>query len=89
MNSGSKVLLGALAGAATGALIAGLFATEEGDEVLNKLSENSKDLANNLKGKFSDLKDNVAETYESVKQSATDLVNAGVEKASSVASNLK
>ncbi|MCW3114873.1 MAG: hypothetical protein JWR18_3269, partial [Segetibacter sp.] len=32
MDSGSKVLLGALAGAAAGALVAGLFATEEGAE---------------------------------------------------------
>jgi gas vesicle protein len=93
MDSGSKVLLGALAGAAAGALVAGLFATEEGAEARKRVVEGSKDLTNNLKGKLGDLttnvKDTVADTYNSVKQTATDFVGQGMDKASSVASNLK
>jgi gas vesicle protein len=89
MNSGSKVLLGALAGAAAGALLAGLFATEEGEEARSRFAEATGDITNNLKDKFSDLKDNVAEKYESVKQTATDLIEEGMSKASNAASNLK
>ena len=38
MNSGSKVLLGVLAGAATGAILGVLFAPERGEETRRKIS---------------------------------------------------
>ena len=92
MNSGSKLLLGAIAGAAAGVLVAGFF-TEEGEEVTKKVVKGGKDLASNLTGKLGDLKETVTDTvagsYQTVKQAATDFVSHGADKASSVASNLK
>ena len=88
MNSGTKLLLGAIAGAAAGVLVAGFF-TEEGSQVTSRVLEGSKDLANNMKGKLGDLKDKAVDTYASVKQHATDLVQEGISKGSDVASNLK
>lgn len=86
------MLLGALAGAAVGAFIAGLF-TEEADELKEKVVQGSKDLTSNLKEKLSVVADNVketvADTYQTVKQTATDFVGESKDKASSVASNLK
>ena len=87
MNSGSKVLLGVLAGAAAGAVLGVLFAPDRGVETRRKLGEGSKDIATNLKDKFSELVDGIADKYESAKEGATDLINKGKDKASSLAEN--
>jgi gas vesicle protein len=89
MNSVSKVVFGALAGAAAGAIVAWLFATEEGEEVRDQLISGSKDWTDNVRGKLSDLKDTVAEKFESVKESASDLFEQGKDKATELAGNLK
>ncbi|MEJ7683756.1 MAG: YtxH domain-containing protein [Segetibacter sp.] len=44
MNSGSKVLLGVLAGAATGAILGVLFAPDKGMETRRKISDSSRDI---------------------------------------------
>ncbi len=88
MNSGSKVLLGVVAGAAAGAILGVLFAPEAGMETRRKIGEGSKDIADNLKSKFSDLVDGIADKYESAREGASDLLNKGKDKASSMADNL-
>jgi gas vesicle protein len=92
MNSGPKVLLGALAGAAIGAVIAGIF-TEEGNELREKVVQGSKDFTGNLKEKLGDatssIKDAASDAFQTVKQTASDFVGTATDKASSVASNLK
>lgn len=87
MNSGSKVLLGVMAGAAAGAILGVLFAPDKGVDTRRKLGEGSKDIANNLKDKFSELVDGIADKYESAKEGASDLISKGKEKASSIAEN--
>lgn len=89
MNSGSKVLLGVLAGAVAGAAIGMLFAPEAGTEMRRKIGEGSKDIANNLKEKFSELVDGIADKYESAREGASDLLHKGKEKVSSVAEDLR
>jgi len=88
MNSGSKVLLGVLAGAAAGAILGVLFAPEAGTETRRKLGEGSKDVADNLKSKFSDLVDGIADKYESAREGASDLLHKGKEKVSSMADSI-
>ena len=73
MNSVSKVAFGALAGAAAGAIVAWLFATDEGAEVTDQLFAKSKDLAGNIQEKLGELRDTVADKFDSVKESASDL----------------
>lgn len=80
MNSGSKVLLGVLAGAATGAILGVLFAPEKGGETRRKLGESSKDIAGNLKEKFGELVDGIAEKYETAREGAADLIKKGKNK---------
>lgn len=89
MNSGSKVLLGVLAGAATGAILGVLFAPDNGVETRRRLGEGSRDIANNLKSKFSELVDGIADKYENAKEGAADLIEQGKQKASNLAHNLK
>lgn len=88
-NVGSKVLLGILAGAATGAILGVLFAPDRGMETRRKIGETSRDLASNLKEKASGFVDTVADKYETAKESASDLIEQGKQKAGSLASNLK
>lgn len=83
MNSGSKVLLGVLAGAAAGAILGVLFAPEAGTETRRRLGEGSRDVANNLKSRFSDLVDNIADKYESAREGASDLIDRGKQAVSS------
>jgi gas vesicle protein len=87
MNSGSKVLMGIIAGAAAGAVLGLLFAPETGVETRRKIGEGSKDLASNLKDKFSELVDGIAEKYESAREGASDLLHKGKDKLSTVADN--
>lgn len=72
-DSGSNVLIGALAAAVAGAVIWS-FATEKGTETRKRLGKGSKDIASNLKGKFSDIADKVADKYQAAKEGAADLV---------------
>ena len=89
MNSGSKVLLGVLAGAATGAILGVLFAPDKGDETRRRISEGSRDVTDNLKTKFGEFVDGLADRYETVKGSASDLLDQGRQKATNVVNALK
>ena len=89
MNSGSKVLLGVLAGAATGAILGVLFAPDKGEETRKRISEGSRDVTDNLKTKFGEFVDGLADKYESVRDSATDLIDQGKQKATNVVNALK
>ena len=84
MNSGSKVLLGALAGAATGAFIAALFGTEQGAEARSRIAEGTQTLRNDLSGRLGDLKSTASDKLQTVKQGASDLIEAGRSKLSGV-----
>jgi gas vesicle protein len=67
MDSG-KLVLAALAGAATGALLGILFAPEKGSVTRRKIVEKGEDYAETLKEKFNEFVDQVAEKYEEVKE---------------------
>src|SRR5215210_8448260 len=58
----SKVLFGALAGAAAGSIIGVLF-TEKGIETRKRLGEGTRNMASNLKDKVSDITAGIADKY--------------------------
>ena len=89
MNSGSKVLLGVLAGAATGAILGVLFAPGKGEETRRRLSEGGRDITGNLKERSRGFMDAAVNRFEAVKESAAGLVEQGRAKASSVAGGVK
>jgi gas vesicle protein len=78
-NDLSKVVIGALAGAALGSLVAGAF-TQKGIEIRNRVGEGSKNIANNLKDKVSDMTGAIADKYEAAKEGAADLIEKGKQK---------
>ncbi len=91
-NDLTKVLLGALAGAAAGSLIGGLY-TEKGIETRHRLSYRSKKMANDFKEKASDItggiKDKVSnltgeigDKFEATKEAAAKLFAKGKPKVS-------
>lgn len=78
-NDLSKLLIGALAGAAAGSIIAGLF-TEKGIEARRHVSESSKNMAKNVKEKVADITEDIADKYEAAKEGAADLIEKGKQK---------
>jgi gas vesicle protein len=62
MNSG-KIILGALAGLAAGALIGVLFAPDKGSESRHKIVKKGEDYLDSVKNKFNSLLDTIAGKY--------------------------
>jgi gas vesicle protein len=70
-----KVLIGAVAGAAVGALVGGAF-TEKGKKTTSRLTRSTKQLADNIKEKAaaSGVTDSLARTLEAAKESVVDTI---------------
>jgi len=88
MNSG-KVLLGVLAGAATGALLGVLFAPHKGAVTRKKISRTTGHYADEVKDKFSDFVDTMTGKFEKVKEDVTEFTEEKMAKAEEVKKNLK
>ena len=63
-----KILLGVLAGVATGATLGILFAPAKGSKTRKKIIEKGDDYADGLKAKISEIVDSVKDKYESIKE---------------------
>lgn len=74
MNSG-KIVLGALAGLAAGALIGVLFAPDKGSESRSKIIKSGEDYLDSLKGKFNSLLDSMAGKVNGGKTDVSDRDN--------------
>ncbi|HEX8357886.1 MAG TPA: hypothetical protein VF610_10755, partial [Segetibacter sp.] len=78
-----KVLVGALAGAAAGSVIAGLF-TQKGIETRKRISDESKhiasNIASNIKEKASTISGDIKDKFETTKESAAHLLEKGKQK---------
>jgi gas vesicle protein len=74
MSTG-KVVLGIVAGAATGALLGILFAPAKGAVTRRSIRRKSEREVDALKDKFSDFVDSITERFEKVKEDVTDLID--------------
>lgn len=72
MNSG-KVILGALAGIAAGALIGILFAPDKGSESRNKIVKKGEDYLDSVKGRFNSLLDTISGKFNGGKLEVADI----------------
>lgn len=72
MNSG-KVILGALAGIAAGALIGVLFAPDKGSESRRKIVKTGEDYLDSVKERFNTLLDTVAGKFNGGKVEVSDI----------------
>jgi len=71
MSTG-KVLLGVVAGLATGALLGVLFAPAKGSATRRKIRRDSEDITNDLKEKFEDIVESITTKFDKVKKDVTD-----------------
>ena len=89
MNSKTKLILGALAVAALGSVIAALFTTDEGRKARKKLAKKTRKLRNKTLQQVGELKVGAARRYETVKQAANDIVDEGIAKVSGITGNAR
>ncbi|AWA30436.1 gas vesicle protein [Flavobacterium magnum] len=86
MSTG-KVVLGALAGLAAGAVLGILFAPDKGSATRGKIAKKGKDSVDGLKQKYTDVIDQISSRFESVKDRASDFYEEGKEIASEARSS--
>lgn len=68
-----KVILGALAGIATGALIGMLFAPDKGSESRSKIVKKGEDYLDSIEEKFSALFDSISGKFDGLRVETSDL----------------
>ncbi|MFA7081247.1 MAG: YtxH domain-containing protein [Bacteroidales bacterium] len=79
MDTG-KIVLGALAGLAAGAVLGILFAPEKGSTTRKNIRRKGEDSVDAIKDKFSEFVDNVAEKFDRVKEEAQNIGKDAKEK---------
>jgi len=70
-----KILLGVVAGIATGALLGVLFAPEKGCETRRKIGQKKDDLTDDLKEKFNSFLDTISQKFEVVDEEVSDFTD--------------
>ena len=77
MKSQTKLIIGAAAVAALGAVVAGLFATDEGRKTRKKLAKKARKMRNKTLQQVGEAKVSARRQYENVKQTANNIVDQG------------
>ena len=73
--SAGKILLGVVAGIATGALLGVLFAPEKGSETRRIIGQKKDDLTDDLKDKFNSFLDTISQKFETVNDEVSDFTD--------------
>jgi gas vesicle protein len=79
MSTG-KVVLGAVAGLAVGAILGVLFAPEKGSVTRQKIVDEGHDLADGVKSKYKEFADSVTDKFKSAKNDAQEFAENGKAK---------
>lgn len=84
MNSKTKLIIGALAVVALGAVTAALLGTKEGRRTGRELRKKARKIRNKTLQQVGELKVSTRRGYESAKQTASDLIDEGKEMVSNI-----
>lgn len=76
MNSG-KVVLGALAGLAAGAILGILFAPDKGTNTRKKIADKGRGSIDDIKKKYDDVVGSISSKFESVKNEVSNRYDEG------------
>ena len=87
--STEKVVLGVLAGAATGALLGILFAPAKGTVTRRAIVRKSERQVDDLKDKFNEFIDNITEKFDRVKEEVVDFAEEAMAKSDEVEKEVK
>jgi gas vesicle protein len=79
MSTG-KVILGAVAGLAAGAILGVLFAPDKGSVTRKKIMDKGHDYADDLTMKYKDFVNSISEIFQGAKEDAQELVDKGKTK---------
>lgn len=79
MSTG-KVVLGAVAGLAIGAIAGILFAPEKGSTTRRQIMDKGDEYVDGVKSKFNDVRDSLTDKYESTKKDVEGFVEKGKAK---------
>jgi gas vesicle protein len=71
-----RIIIGALAGLAAGALIGILFAPDKGSAVRGKIAKKGEDYLDSIKSTFNSFIDGISVKFEKVKDEASDIVDS-------------
>ncbi len=71
-----KIIIGALAGLAAGALIGILFAPDKGSVVRGKISKKGEDYLDSIKSTFNSFIDGISVKFDKVKEDTTDIIDS-------------
>lgn len=71
-----KILIGVLAGVATGAVLGILFAPDKGSSTRKRFSKKSYAYSDELEEKFNDLIDNITEQFQTVVEEVNLMADA-------------
>lgn len=82
MNSQTKLILGAVAGAALGVLIVGLFGTKEGRRTRRDMKKKVRKMRNKTLQQVGELKVSAKRGYKAAKEAASNIIDEGKEKLS-------
>ena len=77
MSTG-KVLLGVVAGIATGALLGVLFAPAKGSDTRRKISQKTGDAKDAVKDKFNEFVDSISEKFSKAKEDIEGNLESGM-----------
>ncbi len=88
MSTG-KVLLGVLAGAATGALLGVLLAPHKGSVTRKKIARTTGSYADGLKAKFGEMVDSVTEKLDKVKEDVSEFAEQKMNKVDGAKKDVK
>ena len=87
---GSKKLLSAvLLGAAAGAVLGILLATDKGSETRKKIAKKTGDIGDTVRNKFTEFGESIAEKFDNIRSEANDLMEKGKDKVQQVKEDTK